>query len=59
MEVENMKRNFANLKMVILLTLVMTTITTWAQTPVWQQQLDSLDKEADVLYEKQNTFLYL
>ena len=54
MEAENMKRNFANLKMVILLTLVMTTITTWAQTPVWQQQLDSLDKEADELYEKQN-----
>ncbi|MBR2420208.1 MAG: hypothetical protein IKB14_05775, partial [Rikenellaceae bacterium] len=32
----------------------MTSITTWAQTPAWQQQLDRLDKEADQLYEKQD-----
>lgn len=49
-----MKKNFVNLKTIVLLTLAMTAITTWAQTPAWQQQLDRLDKEADQLYEKQD-----
>ena len=49
-----MKKNFVNLKTIVLLTLAMTSITTWAQTPAWQQQLDRLDKEADQLYEKQD-----
>lgn len=49
-----MKKIFVNLKRIILLALAMTSITTWAQTPAWQQQLDRLDKEADQLYEKQD-----
>ena len=49
-----MKKNFMNPKKILLLVLAMTAITTWAQTPAWQQPLDRLDKEADQLYEKQD-----
>ena len=49
-----MKTNDVNLKRVLLLLFTFTTICSWAQTPAWQQQLDKLDKEADLLYEKGN-----
>ena len=41
-------------KLFMLAIALMATISIYAQTPQWQQQLEQLDKEADELYEKKS-----